>query len=141
MRVVFDENMPRALAQAMRILAEANAIGAPEPLEVLHALDVVKRGTSDIPLIEAVADAKHHKAALITTDKAMRTRQHERVAFTDTGCIGIILMGHWNHASLWDRARLSLIWWTTWIAQIEEAQPGSLWRSPWAERPKPLRQF
>jgi len=111
-RVAFDENTPRAVAHALRILAEADAIGSPEPMEVLHALNFVEKGTPDGTLIQAVADGTHTKAVLITTDKAMRTRQHERAAFVDTGCIGIVLRGHWNYASLWDRARLSLLWWT-----------------------------
>ena len=105
-------------AHALRILAEADAIGSPEPMEVLHALDFVEQGMPDITLIQAVTDGAHCKAVLITTDKAMRTRQHERAAFVDTGCIGIVLRGRWNHASLWDRARLSLLWWTTWTTRV-----------------------
>ena len=141
MRVAFDENTPRAVAHALRILAVADAMGSPEPMEVLHALDFVERGTPDVTLIQAVADGTHAKAVLITTDKAMRTRQHERAAFVDTGCIGIVLRGQWNHASLWDRARMSLLWWSTWVAQAQQAHPGTLWHSPWSERPKPLKMF
>jgi hypothetical protein len=129
------------VAHALRILAEADAIGSPDPMEVLHALDFVEKGTPDGTLIQAVADGTHTKAVLITTDKAMRTRQHERAAFVDTGCIGIVLRGHWNYASLWDRARLSLLWWTTWVEQVRAAAPGLLWQCPWSERPKPLRPF
>lgn len=81
MRVAFDENTPRAVAHALRILAEADAKGSPEPMEVLHALDLLKRGAPDVALIQAVADGTHAKAVLITTDKAMRTRRHERAAF------------------------------------------------------------
>ncbi len=141
MRVAFDENMPPAVARAIKILAEANAIGASEQLEVLHAVDLVARGTPDVLLIQAVADVPRGKAALITTDKAMRTRQHERRAFSDTGCIGIVLVGEWNHASMWDRARMCLIWWTTWVEQIEQAAPGTLWCSKWAQKTRPLRAF
>jgi len=110
-------------------------------MQVLHALDFVDRGTPDVTLIQAVADGTDAKAVLITTDKAMRTRTHERAAFTETGCIGIVLRGHWNHASLWDRARLSLLWWSTWTKQARQAQPGTLWLCPWSERPKALKMF
>jgi hypothetical protein len=140
-RIAFDENTPQAVARALRILAEADAIGSAEPMEVLHALDLVQKGTPDVTLIQAVAEAAIGNAVLITTDKAMRTRQHERAAFVDTGCIGIVLVKHWNHASLWNRARLSLLWWTTWVEQGRTARPGSLWQSPWAERPKPLKPY
>jgi PIN like domain len=140
-RVAFDENTPRAVAHALRALAVADTIGSAEPIEVLHALDLVERGTPDVTLIQAVADGTHTKAVLITTDKAMRTRQHERAAFADTGCIGIVLRGRWNHASLWDRARLSLLWWPIWVQQIQAAQPGTMWQCPWSERPKLLKPF
>jgi len=133
--------MPPAVAYAIRILAYADAAGSPEPLEVLHARELVAQSTSDILLIQAVADGSHAKAALITTDRSMRTRRHERAAFTDTGCIGIILLGQWNHAPMWDRARLTLRWWRTWVTQIGEAPSGSAWRCPWSERPKPLKRY
>ena len=141
MRVVFDENTPPAVARALRILADADAVGMAEPVEVWHALDLVPMGTRDVTLIQALADGSHAKAALITSDKSMRTRQHERAAFADAGCIGIVLRGYWNHASLWDRARFSLLWWTSWTERVATAQPGSLWQCPWSAKPKALRPF
>ena len=120
---------------------ERTPSGSPEPLEVLYARELVAKKTPDVLLIQAVADGSHTKAALITADKSMRTRQHERAAFTATGCIGIILLGGWNHATMWDRARMTLRWWRTWVEQISEAEPGSLWECPWQERPKRLRQW
>ncbi len=141
MRIVFDENTPRAVTQALRLLAEADAVGSPEPMEVLHALDFVAKGTPDVPLIQAVAEGATGKSALITSDKSMCTRRHERAAFVDTGCIGIVLRGHSSQASMWDRARLSLLWWTTWTAQAHAAQPGSMWQCPWSERPKAMKPF
>jgi PIN like domain len=135
-RIVFDEN-----TRAIRILAVADAGDLPEPLEVLHARELVQQKTPDVLLIQAVADGSHAKAALITSDKSMRTHGHERAAFTDTGCIGIVLRGDWNHAPMWDRARVTLRWWRTWVAQIAVAAPGSLWQCPWSERPKPLKRY
>jgi len=140
-RIAFDENTPWAVTQALRILATAEAAGSPEEIEVLHAYDIVSKGTSDPTLIQAVAEGYRGKAALITSDKSMRTRRHERAAFTDTGCIGIVLRGHWNHASMWDRARSSLLWWNTWVAQVGSSDPGTLWQCPWAEKPKQLKSF
>lgn len=141
MRIVFDENTPPAVARALRILAAADAPGTPEPVEVLHALDLVPMGTGDVSLIQALADGAHAKVALITSDKSMRTRQHERAAFADSGCIGIVLRGGWNHASLWDRARFTLLWWTTWTTRVATAQPGSLWQCPWSAKPRTLKPF
>lgn len=141
MRIAFDENTPRVVAHAVKLIAEADAIGLPETLEVLHALDFAEKGIEDVPLIQAVADGTHARAALITTDKSMRTRHHERAAFTETGCIGIVLRGNWSHASMWDRAMLSLAWWEVWRTTIGTASPGSLWQCPWSHRPKALKPF
>lgn len=78
MRIVFDENMPPAVARAIRELASALDVGSPDPAEVLHAFDLAGQGTKDVPLIQAVADGTHAKSALITTDKSMRTRARAR---------------------------------------------------------------
>jgi PIN like domain len=133
--------MPPSVARAIGILVAADTAGSPEIIEVMHARDLVARSTNDVPLIQAVADGSHEKSALITTDKSMRTRRHERAAYIDTGCIGIILRGNWNHAPMWDRARLCLRWWTTWVEQVRTAQPGTLWQCPWSERTKPLKPY
>lgn len=138
MRLVFDENMPRVLAEALRPIARA--LAASDSVEVLHALDLIPAGTPDVSLIEAVA-AFPGKAALITTDKSMRTRAHERAAFQATGCIGIVLVGGWNHAPLLERAQLSLVWWETWAEAVAVAAPGSLLKCPYSRRPKPLSPF
>jgi hypothetical protein len=140
-RIVFDENMPRAVAHAIRELAAALDVGSADPVEVLHALDLVRPSTDDVLLIQAVADGTHSKSALITTDKGMRTRAHERAAFVTTGCIGIVLRQHWNHASMMERARFSVLWWETWVKTVAEAGPGSLWQCPWSGRPKPLKPY
>lgn len=141
MRVVFDENTPPAVAHAIRILAAADTIGSTEPVEVLHARELVAAKTEDVPLIQAIADGSHAKAAIVTSDKTMRTRQHERAAFRDTGCIGIVLRGQWNHAPMWDRARLSILWWRTWVEQVRTAEAGTLWQCPWAQKPRPLKPY
>lgn len=74
MRIVFDENMPPAVARAIRELASMLDVGSRDPVQVLHATDLVHQGTGDVTLIQAVADGTHAKSALITTDKSMRTR-------------------------------------------------------------------
>ncbi len=141
MRIVFDENTPRVVAHAVKLIAEAEMAGMPDSLEVFHALDFAPRGTKDVPLIQRVADGTHAKSTLITSDKTMRTRRHERAAFSETGCIGIMLCGHWNHASMWDRARLSLVWWETWMETVTSSDPGRLWQCPWSAKPRALKQF
>lgn len=141
MRIAFDENTPLVVAHAIKLIAEAEMAGAAEPLEVVHARDLVSQGTDDVPLIQHVADGTHVRAALITSDKSMRTRQHERAAFLETGCIGIVLRGGWSHASMWDRARYSLMWWTTWMQAVSASGPGLLWQCPWSSKPKALKPF
>jgi len=140
-RLVVDENTPRVVAHAVKLIAEAETAGSAEPLEVLHALDLVGKGTLDVPLIQKVADGSHARAALITSDKSMRTKHHECAAFTDTGCIGVVLRGTWNHASMWDRAHMSLLWWNVWVTTVSASAPGWLWQCPWSTKPKPLKPF
>lgn len=117
-RIVFDENMPPAVARAIRELASMLDVGSRDPVQVLHATDLVHQGTGDVTLIQAVADGTHAKSALITTDKSMRTRAHARAAFIATGCIGIILRKQWNQASMMDRALFSTVWWETWVQTV-----------------------
>jgi hypothetical protein len=140
-RIVFDENTPKSVARAIKLLAEPEFSVPGETLQILHALDVIAAGTPDTTLIQSIADGTHAKSALITTDKSMRTRHHERAAFHQSGCIGIILRQNWNHASLWSRAHHTLLWWPTWQQTIYAAAPGSLWQCPWSQRPKPLKLF
>jgi hypothetical protein len=140
-RIVFDENMPRAVARALRELASALDVGSTDPVEVLHALELVDRGTSDVLLIQAVADRSHAKAALITADRMIRTRAHERAAFAATGCIGIVLAREWNRHSMMERAEASVRWWERWVKTVADARPGSLWQCPWSTRLKPLKSF
>jgi hypothetical protein len=133
--------MPKVVAHAVKIIAEAEAGASAERLEVLHALDLIAKGTPDVLLIQAIADGSHGATVLITTDKSMRTRQHERAAFTETGCIGIVLRQGWNHASMWERARYSLLWWSAWVETVRDAKLGTLWECPWSQRPKKLKPF
>ena len=141
MRIVFDEHTPRAVAHALRPLVAAENVGQADPVEVWHALDLFEKGLRDTILIERVADGTHARAALVTSDKAMRTRQHERAAFTHTGCIGIVLRGQWAHAAAWDRAVHTLCWWSVWVETVAGAAPGTLWQCPWSMRPKRLVPF
>lgn len=141
MKIVFDENMPHVGARAVGMVAEELARADGRHLDVCHALDVVAAGTADVTLIEAITTGENGRVVLVTTDKSMRTRRHERAAFEATGCIGIVLCQHWNHASMLDRVRHSLLWWETWIATVEASPKGTLWRCPWRARPAPLRFF
>ena len=106
-----------------------------------HALDVFEKGLMDSTLIERVAGGAREKAALITSDRTMRTRVHERAAFAQTGCIGIVLRGHWAHASAWERAICALRWWSVWVETVAGAPPGFMWQCPWSMRPKKLERF
>jgi hypothetical protein len=140
-KVVFDENTPRVVAHAIKLIVEADALGSQESLEVHHALDIVQNGTKDVLLIQAVVEGGHSRAALVTTDKSMRTRSHERAAFAETGCIGIVLTGEWNHASMMERAHHSLLWWSTWMGSVRGAPLGALLKCPWSGKPKPLKRI
>jgi hypothetical protein len=63
-RVVFDENMPRAVAHTVKAIAEAEAHGSGMVLEVFHALDLIAKDMPDVLLIQAIAwqgHSYHHR--------------------------------------------------------------------------------
>lgn len=139
MRIVFDENMPRAVVRALRCLVEAEYAGAPEAIEVLHALDLCPQGTHDVPLIQRGAEGAVGKAALVTADRKMRSRKHEREAYRQSGVIGIALASQWNHLSMWARAQLVLAWFPAWVEAIAAADPGTMLDCPYAQKPRRMK--
>jgi hypothetical protein len=138
-RIAFDENMPPVVVRALRPLVESETAGTADPIEVLHAVDLGGRGTDDGPLIRRLAEGASGKAALVTADRKMRTRRHEREEFRRTGVIGIVLASNWNNQTMWVRAQLVLAWWPEWIMTISTSRPGVMWDCPFAMKPRRMR--
>ena len=127
MKVVIDENLPSALARAL------NCISKPDGHEVLHVTDLVKRGTSDIELFEAIA--KKGIQIHITQDHHHR-RQIERDAIASSGMIVLVLAKTWASQQFFDKAARLVLWWPRIIEQAESIKPPAVFRVPWQKQGK-----
>lgn len=135
MRFVFDENHPPVLANMIEPLAKD------EPYEVTDVAKLGLRGAPDVDLLAAIC-ADGRQGVLITADRAMRRRKHERAAVASSGAIVIVGVPNWNQqADLWDRARMMLWWWPTIVVSASLAAPGTFLELPWAQKVRSLTRW
>ncbi len=135
MRFVFDENHPPALARMLAPLAEG------ETYEVTEVVGLGLRGAPDTELLAAIC-VDGRRGVLITTDRAMRRRKHERAAVASSGAVVVVGVSNWNQqADLWERARMMLWWWIEIVASAKAADPGTFLELPWRQRTKPLARW
>jgi hypothetical protein len=99
-------------------------------------------GMTDVDLMSALQE-RGIKQILVTTDRAMRRRKHERAAVASTQAVVIVGVSNWNQqSSLWDRARMMLWWWPTIVQSSEAADPGTFLELPWRQKGlKPLTRW
>lgn len=108
---------------------------------VAHVADLGLRGTPDADLLAAIC-AGGIRGVLVTADRAMRRRKHEKAAVAASGAVVVVGVANWNQtASLWDRARHMLWWWPTIVASAQNAAPGTFLELPWGTRTAPLRRW
>ena len=112
-----------------------------ESYEVVDVVSLGLRGAPDTDLLAAIgADGK--QGVLVTADRAMRTRKHEKAAVAATGAIVVVGVANWNKAAgLWDRARHMLWWWPTIVGSVRTSAPGSFLELPWGTRVTPLKRW
>ncbi len=117
-----DENLPVALARALDCLAKQ------DDHQVLHVLDLVPRGTSDVELFAAVkkAGVQVH----ITQDHHHR-RQIERDAIAGSGLLVFVLGKGWASQSLYPKAARLVEWWPRIADQVAAVSPPAVFRVPW----------
>ena len=125
MKAQLDENLPPALARALHSLAER------EGHQVVHVLDLVEPGTSDVDLFEAVAKAgvQIH----ITHDHHHR-RQIERDAIAGSGLIVFVLSKSWASQQFFEKAARLVQWWPRIVEQAESVSPPAVFRVPWQKQ-------
>ncbi len=135
MRFVFDENHPPVLARMLVPLCES------DPYMVTDVRSLGLGGMKDEDLLRALHEPDV-KQVLVTTDRAMRRRKHERLAVASTGAVIVVGVSNWNQASsLWDRARMMLWWWPTIVEGARSADPGTFLELPWRQTVKPLARW
>jgi len=122
LKAQLDENLPKSLAQALHSLAEADGH------QVVHVLDLVKSGTTDINLFKAVAKAgvQIH----ITQDHHHR-RPIERDAIAGSGLIVFVLNKGWSDHPLYEKAARLIQWWPRIVEHAEGMRPPAVFRVTW----------
>jgi PIN like domain len=110
-RILFDANLPPALARGIHQLTEGRGIGAD------CILDIYK--TTKIPDEKWIADlAKYDIVGVITQDYFDKTPQ-EIAAYQNSGVPFFYLAKAYNGFDLWKKCSLLLIKWPTICLQIE----------------------
>lgn len=121
MKAQLDENLPPGLARALNSIAQA------DDHEIIHVLDLVDRGTSDLDLFKASMDAgvRVH----ITQDNHNR-RPIEREAIARSGLVVFVLAKGWSSLTLYDKAARLIEWWPRIMDQAELITPPAMFRVP-----------
>lgn len=126
MKVAFDEHIPPPVRDAVKPLSDGLSS---KPIEVVAAKDYAKPpASSDVPWLENFA--ADGGRAVISGDKGMRRRPHEREAITDLGLIVIFLPPSWNNAEFSAKSGYILYWWPVIMKLIRTSNRGTCWELP-----------
>lgn len=131
MKIALDEHIPRTVLDAVQKLLEDKRIAK---IEVVGAVDYVEAPSrSDVPWLRKFAE--DGGKALITGDKGMRSRVHERKALLDLGLIVFFLPPKWNNETFMDRAAFLLRWWSVIVECAQTSGPSTCWEVPYIWTP------
>lgn len=122
MKAQLDENLSRAVARALHALAQA------DDHEVIHVTDLVPRGTPDVDVFAAVAEAKIQ--IHITQDHHHR-RIIERDAIASAGLIVFVLDKGWATLPAVEKAAGLILWCPRIVEWAEGTTPRAVFRVPW----------
>lgn len=125
MKVAFDENMPRALVSAFSGILK-DQIGDYEISSAQDYSDPPQ--TTDVPWLKKFADAGGE--VIITGDKKMRGKPHERKALHDLGLITFFFKPQFNHLPYFEKLAMCIRWWPHIIEKIEQSKAGECWEIP-----------
>lgn len=116
MRLALDENLPPSLAHAI------HALLLPEGGEAISIPERLGRGIADPDWIAALHAEGNW--AVLTTDRKLRTRPHERMALEQSGLVVFVLAPGWNQEEYWPKAAGGI----RWLPMMMEAM--TAWRPP-----------
>lgn len=133
MKLALDENLPPALARAIHELllpfgGEASCI--PERFG---------RGVADRDWIAALRDEGGW--AVLTLDRKLRTRPHERLALEQSGLVVFILAAGWAKESFWPKTTGIICWLPRMLEAIEVYRAPVLLAVPHRLAPRTIRTF
>lgn len=127
MKVAFDEHVPSRVLRALEPLLEDERNGR---IELVSASDYRdgKPAKSDVPWLEAFA--RDGGKVVISGDKAMRRKPHERKALLDNGFIVFFLPSSWCKAPLNEKAAYIMQWWSVIFGMAKASKPPKQYQLP-----------
>lgn len=142
MKVAFDQHVPSTLAKVFIALSKEKVIQkccqglifetAAEYAPQASDRDYIK--SSDVPWLDRFAESKGH--AIISGDKKMRQRPHERLALYQHDFVVIFFEASWSEWDFYKKSALMLHWWPQITTKIKTADKGTFWVVPadWPQR-------
>lgn len=133
MKLALDENLPPSLAGAVDALLgpyHGQAISIPQRFGA---------GVADLAWIAALRDQGGW--AVLTVDRKLRTRPHEREALGQSGLIVFVLAHGWNQEPYWPKAAGVVRWLPSMIEAASDVTPPALMEIPHRWTPRPLRAW
>jgi hypothetical protein len=132
-KLALDENLPPSLARATHALLE------PEGGRAISIPDFFGAGFADIAWITAL----HNEGgwAVLTADRKLRTRPHERLALQRSGLVVFIMAPGWNQEGYWRKAAGVIRWLPSMIDAVAAYQPPVLLSVPHRWTPASIRRF
>lgn len=99
------------------------------PIKVVGAKDYADPpAESDTPWLKKFV--KDGGSVVITGDKRMRSKPHERKALLDLGLIGFFVPSTWNRMKFMNQAAYLLRWWPTIVECAKDSPPSTCWQLP-----------
>lgn len=125
MKVAFDENIPDALISALKAALE----GQSGDYEISSARAYANPpAETDVPWLKKFTDAGGE--VVVTADKKIRGKPHERKALHDLGLITFFFSPQFNNLMYWDKLAMCIRWWPHIIERIEQSKAGDCWEIP-----------
>ena len=133
MKLALDENLPPALARAIHALMQ------PDDGEAISIPERFGRGIADTDWIAAL----HAEGgwSVLTTDRKLRTRPHERAALERSELLVFILAPGWNQEEYWRKAAGVIRWLPSMIDALPIHKPPALLSVPHRWTPAPIKRF
>ncbi|MEQ1526471.1 MAG: DUF5615 family PIN-like protein [Gallionella sp.] len=121
MKFLVDNNLPPALAHALRELSK------PENHEVVHLKDRFRANTPDIDWIN---DLSLEGAWIVITHDSLN-KGLEREALRRAGLLVFFLDKSWKDHKFWEKAHNLVKWWPRIIEQASGIQGGAAFKVKW----------
>ena len=127
MKVAFDAHIPPVMVDVCVTMQSASP--SKFGCEFCSALDYeLPEDEGDVPWLTRFA--KDGGTVVVSGDKAMRNKPHERQAFMDAGLIMFFFHRSWNHFDFSGKTSFLLKWWPRIEIHAQSAPSPSCWQIP-----------